>query len=185
MATKPNPNPNPKSSAPQAPAKEPAAKDSKALGPEHAQLAKFIGAWDVACTFWAKEGEPPVSSTGRANYTPIFDGRYIREDFTGEFMGKPFIGVGTLGFDRAAGHYVSVWYDNAGTGIMHATALPGLAGDDLSFEGVGVCQETQEEQTMRHVLHWESGERFTLSFFKGDGADEEQTMELVYSRRNA
>jgi hypothetical protein len=185
--------PNPKPSAAPAPApasaKNPATHDQLGLGPEHAELAKFVGTWDVAFTFWAKEGAPPVSSAGRSIFTPIFNGRYIREDYTGEFMGKPFAGVGTLGFDRVAGHYVSVWFDNAGTGIMHSTAVPGLAGDDLTFEGVGINQETQEEQAVRHVLSWESDARFTLSFFKavGDGDDEDedevQTMELVYSRR--
>jgi hypothetical protein len=185
-----NAKPNPKPSAAQAPAKAPATQEPQGLGPEHAELAKSIGTWDVAVTVWAKEGAPPVTSNGRSIFTPIFNGRFIREDFTGTFMGKPFTGVGTLGFDRAAGQYVSVWFDNVGTGIMHSTADPGPAGDDLIFKGVGVSQETMTVQALRHILRWESDTSFTLSFFKGhiddegDGEDEVQSMELVYSRRS-
>jgi hypothetical protein len=153
------------------------------LGPEHRTLAKYVGTWDVAFTFWAKENAPPVSSAGRSIFTPVFDGRYIREDYSGDMMGKPFAGIGTMAFDRAAGHYVSVWFDNAGTGIMHSTAVPGNAGDDLTFHGVAVCPQTKEEQSVRHVLRWESESSFIVSFFKGDGEDEAQTMKLVYNRR--
>jgi hypothetical protein len=175
--------PNPKASVDQAQSKAAAAKDRNALGPEHDELAKFIGSWDVSFTYWAKESAPSVSSTGRSVFTAIFDGRFIREDYVGLFMGRPFAGVGTLGFDTAAGQYVSSWFDNVGTGIMHSTAIAGLEGDDLTFEGVGLCPDTQEEQSIRHVLRWESDESFTVNFFKGDGEDEVQTMELVYTRR--
>jgi hypothetical protein len=186
---KPNPSksspPSPAPAGAPAQAKAPATHEQAGLGPEHAELAKCIGSWDVAFTYWPKEGAPPVSSSGRSLFTPIFNGRYIREDYTGEFMGKPFSGIGTLGFDRAAGYYVSTWIDNVGTGIMHATAMPGPITDDLTFEGLGIDQETQEEQSVRHVLHWESDTCFHLSFFKGEEDDEVQTMELVYNRRSS
>ncbi len=159
--------------------------DMRGLAPEHDEIARCLGAWDVSFTAWLQEDAPPVTSSGRSIFTRIFDGRYIREDYSGEFQGRPFAGIGTLGYDRAAGYFVSTWIDNASTGIMHATAMPGLANEDLTFEGLGINQETQEEQSVRHVLHWESDDCFTISFFKGEEDDEVQTMELVYTRRSA
>ena len=180
---------NKATSKPQTASAPSAAKDTdpqgkSELGPEHAEIAKCVGTWDVAFTMWTQEGAPPVKSTARAIFSPVFNGRFIREDYTGEFLGKPFTGVGTLGYDRAAGHFVSMWYDSVSTGIMHSTALPGISGEDLTFEGVGVCQETGEEQSVRHVMHKDSDNRFILSFYRGEGDDEKQAMELVYTRRN-
>jgi hypothetical protein len=51
----------------------------------------------------------------------ILGGRYLVEKYTGDFMGMPFEGIGTMGYDNVRKMYVSSWVDNMSTGIMTAT----------------------------------------------------------------
>lgn len=70
---------------------DPATPASTKTGPEHAQLAKRLGAWEAACTTWRQEGDEPTTFKGQAVFNSVFEGRFIREDFTGEIEGKELL----------------------------------------------------------------------------------------------
>ena len=95
-----------------------AANGAEALepGPEHKELAKLVGKWEVIGKFWmgtpddGKAGPP-----GTSEFKSILGGRYIQQDFTGTFMGKPYTGMGVMGYDRYAKHYTAYWNDSVST----------------------------------------------------------------------
>lgn len=152
-------------------------------GPEHLQLAKMIGTWKVACTQWMKEGAEPSKSTGQATFAQLFDGRFIREEFKGEFQGKSFMGIGTMGFDRAANRFVNTWYDSMGTGITSTIGTCSANGKELVLRGTMSCP-IKGEINVRHVYSHESDDKFTFTMYGENEEKESKSMELVYTRQD-
>ena len=152
-------------------------------GPEHAELAKTIGTWKVAYTQWMKEGAEPTKATGKSMFTKLFDGRFIREEFSGDFHGEPFTGIGTMGFDRAANRFVNTWYDSMGTGITSTAGTISVNGKDLVMRGTMTCP-IKGEMHVRHVYGHESNDKFTLTMFCEHDGKENKSMELVYTRQS-
>ena len=90
-----------------------------APGEHHAQLKALAGSWKTVVKSWEGPGEPKVSE-GTCESTLMMDGRYLKEEYTGDFGGMPFQGIGITGYDNIKKKYVSSWVDNFGTGIMES-----------------------------------------------------------------
>jgi hypothetical protein len=151
-------------------------------GPEHVQLCKFVGVWDVIVACWMPDSEQPMRSAGQAVYATILDGRYLQERFVGTVFGKPFVGFGLLGYDRAAKRYVNVWCDSVGTGIITTTGISSHNGQEITFTGTTSCAMSSAPMTIRQVHRRESDEQFTLTLHQGSDGQERKCMELFYSR---
>lgn len=151
-------------------------------GPEHSQLMKWVGSWDVAFTHSSKEGEPEKQAKGTANITSAYNGRYIREEYSSEFEGKQFMGTGTTGYDRAAKQFVTTWYDNMATGISHLTGTATHEGKEITYHGTMVGPPQKSVVQLRHVVAWESDDHFSITMFHRGEGKERKVMELVYSR---
>lgn len=90
-------------------------------GESHAELAELAGEWRYTVTLWEEPKAEPTVLHGISLKTMIMGGRFLREELTGEFMGKLFQGFGLTGYDNVTGEYVSIWLDNMGTGIHFYT----------------------------------------------------------------
>ena len=148
-------------------------------GPEHAKLMKTVGTWKVAVTCWM-DGKETIS-TGTSEISAIFDDRYTREEFTGEFDGKEFQGVGTMGYDNAAKLVVSTWYDSMGTGIVYSSGPAAAKGKDLELRGEMTCP-IKGPMTLRQVHKQESENRCIVTMYNIIDGKETKSMELAYTR---
>lgn len=90
-------------------------------GGEHKKLAEMIGTWAASVKMWNAPGAPPATSSGTAKNTSVLGGRFIEEDFSGNFMGQPFSGRGYTGYDNVTKQYVGTWMDTWSTGVMTST----------------------------------------------------------------
>src|SRR5438105_2049762 len=90
--------------------------DIARTGPEHKMLAKSEGTWDAHVKSWF-DSDKPVESKGVMKRKMIMDGHYLREKFTGSFLGKDFEGLGIIGYDTDKKKFVMSWIDNFGNGI--------------------------------------------------------------------
>lgn len=148
-------------------------------GPEHAKLVKSVGTWKVAITWWM-DGKA-TKSTGTSQVSAVFDNRYTREEFTGEFDGKKFQGVGTMGYDNAAKLVVSTWYDSMGTGIVYSSGPAAEKGKDLELRGEMTCP-VKGPMTLRQVHKQESENRCIVTMYNIVDGKETKSMELAYTR---
>lgn len=87
-------------------------------GEHHEHMKKLVGNFDYTLKMWMDPSAPPQESTGKRTGELVLGGRFLEETYTGTFMGMPFEGIGTLGYDNVGKQYVSTWIDNMGTGIM-------------------------------------------------------------------
>src|SRR5262245_12137150 len=83
-------------------------------GPVQKAMEGMVGTWNTSITSYMDPAKPE-KSTGTSTYTSIMGGRYIQESFKSTFMGQPFEGLGTFGYDNVLKKYVGTWLDNMGT----------------------------------------------------------------------
>ena len=149
-------------------------------GPEHARLAKWVGAWDLDLTNF--EGPTPQKSKGTAEFSSDLDGRVVNQVVKSDMMGMPFVGHGTEGYDNVAKKYWSVWTDNMSTGPSVAW---GTCTDVLcSYEGTYNDALSGKPTKVRMTIKAEGADKQVFSYF-GPGPDgkEKKTMEIVYLRK--
>lgn len=97
------------------------------LGPEHANLHAFVGAWELTI-----EG---VNEKGAAEIKSILGGRFITEDVKVPVGGLTMEWHGVLGYDRAKKQYTGVWFDNANNTTKSDSGDADKTGRILSFRG--------------------------------------------------
>lgn len=102
-------------------------------GEGHRFLEKLAGTWEARTQFWMEPGTPPMESTGTSVNELTLGGRYLRSEYTSEFMGAPFQGMSLDGFDNQKQKYVGLWVDTMST-LM------------LVFEGT--CDDAGSVRTM-------------------------------------
>jgi hypothetical protein len=154
-------------------------------GEPHKLLAKLEGSWSTRTRGWMEPGKPPTESTGTCDQKMVFDGHYLRQEYTGDMMGMPFTGINLLGYDNHTKKYVSVWLDSMSTGIYY---FEGTA----SADGKVITQNCQYDDPVRGISVWRSVTRIkddnTLEyemFITPRGGKEEKMMEMTVTRKEA
>lgn len=153
-------------------------------GPEHAELAKLVGMWDIDSTMWMAPGAPPTRSAMSARFEMMLGGRYLKETTTGEFEGQPFEGVGVVGFDNGTRQHVMTWFDNMGTGIIHGTGTMSADGKTCSWKATGTDPMTGKPSMMRMEKTIVDANTFKFDMFSpGPDGKEFKNMAMTYTRR--
>ena len=152
-------------------------------GEQQAWLQKMMaGSWTTSNKMWMGPGDP-TSSTGTAEVKTILGDRYIEEEHTGTFMGKPFHGKGVTGYDNAKKKFVSVWVDTMGTGIMISEGALAADGKTLNTVATSTNPMNGEPETTRVVDHFEGNKRVSEFYSKGPDGKEVKMMEITYTRK--
>ena len=105
------------------------------LGEEHKVLAKSNGKWATEMTYWDGIDRPANKMSGTQVTTSILDGRFQESRFTGDFMGMPFKGISTVGYDNTTKEYVSTWIENMNTSMMIMKGNYDAATKTFNFTG--------------------------------------------------
>ena len=111
-------------------------------GPEHAQMAKHAGEWDVKSTFWQYPGADPTTSKLRAEIKPAFNGLFLIEKVSGNVdfgdgQLMPMQGMNIIGYDNAREMYVYSWVDNMSSGIYRGEGEASPDGKVVTYNGWG------------------------------------------------
>ena len=155
-----------------------------APGEQHKQLGALAGTWMAEVKSWMAPGQPPMTAKGSATITPILGGRYIREDFSGEFMQMPFTGMGLTGYDNIAKKYVASWVDNMGTGILRLTGTFDASANTYMYTGKQPDPVSGQEKDMRMSVHVVDKNKHVAEFFDPtpDGKWA-KILEITYTRK--
>ena len=120
-------------------------------GTSHQLLAKGDGEWTGEMTMWMAPDAPPMKSTTTNTNKMIMGGRYQVSTHKGDFMGQPFEGISTTGYDNAKKMFVSSWVDNMGTGMMNMEGTWDEATKTISFKGRIICPGNGKECDVRET----------------------------------
>ena len=154
-----------------------------APGAEHKGLEVLAGSWTTEVKMWMGPGEPTVSK-GASQNTAIFGGRYIRQEYTGEFMGEQFQGLGMTGYDNTLKRYVATWADSGSTGIMRMTGTYDAATKTYTYEGLYPDPMSGKEKPTRMAVRVVSNDQHVMEWWDPmpDGKWV-KVMEITYTRK--
>lgn len=155
-----------------------------ASGAAHKALEPFIGEWTAEVKAWMALGQPPSESTGTAKATWILEGRYVQEEFSGDFMGQPFRGISLTGYDNVRGKYRSVWVDNMSTTIVTSEGDLDAAGKVLTFNGDYACAMTGEKHKQTKLIsRIVNQDKHVFEMHDPSLGGNSKVMEITYTRR--
>lgn len=153
-------------------------------GAEHAVLKAFEGDWTVSSLSWMKPKDKPEKSTGTSSISWVFDGRFLKQEYKGDWAGQPFEGLGFVGYDKMKKEYVSVWMDSMSTNLFHSTGQYDEATKTIKDGGTFNCPMTGEVDKWFRA-EWKSvdNDTHTYSMYIKDAEGKEfRSMELTYKR---
>ena len=152
-------------------------------GPEHGELKKREGKYDVAVKMWMDPKAPPQESKAKAEMKMVMNGKFLKQEYKGEMMGKPFTGIGYEGFDRVANKYTSTWLDDFSTQAMLAHGESKDGGKTIVFTGEFACPMTGGMVKYRNVYKQIDDDKFTFEMYQTQDGKESKGMELTYTRK--
>ena len=122
-------------------------------GAAHQALEPLVGEWKVEVKTWMAPDAPPALSTGTAKSTWTLKGRFVQQEFSGEFMGQPFHGISFTGYDNVREKYRSVWIDDMSTTMVVSEGDADHDGKVITLGGSYACAMTGEkDKTMKRIL---------------------------------
>jgi hypothetical protein len=152
-------------------------------GEAHKALAPKVGKWTVEMKQFQPGGTVATTMTGSSEARWIFDGRFVEEDFRAEYMGEPFQGRGTTGYDIMKKQYVSTWIDSMSTAIFSSSGTFDPATKTFSFSGEAPDVMAEKYVKMRWVEKWIDADHSISQGFKpGPDGKEFMEMEMHYTR---
>ena len=152
-------------------------------GEPHKRMAAEEGKWNDELTFWMGPDASPEKATATEEVKMIMGGRYQVSTTTGEMMGMPFEGRGTLAYDNATNEYISTWIDNMGTGLSVMRGKYDEASKSTTLTGTMVDPMTGKEKQMKQVYTIiDENTRKMEMFETAQGGGEYKNMEIVMKR---
>lgn len=151
-------------------------------GPEHRALDAFVGTWSATVSYWWDPAAPAEVSSGSMTNSWILDGHHLEQRFTGNMGGAPFSGVGTWGFDVAAGEYYGTWQDSMSTALMISRGPRSKDGKTFELISTNTDPLTGKASRGEEQIVIESPNRHTMTMWETKGGKRVKTMEIVYER---
>jgi len=152
-------------------------------GPEHKELAEAVGTWSFTSKHYMKPGGDPMTMKGTSVIKTIFNGRFMIEEFKGNFMGSPFEGMLLLGYSNIEEQFISLWIGSMNTEFSFASGTKNENGN-LQMSGMMTDVKTPQGRPFRHVSKNIDKNHFTVEMHDTmpDGS-EMLMMEINYTRK--
>jgi len=150
-------------------------------GPEHKMLAGLAGTFKAEVKMMDPTGSgKSLESKGTMKRSVILDGRYVKEDFAGEFLGQKFKGMGLVGYDTNKKKFVGAWMDTMSTGIMTSEGTYDAASKTLTSHGVEDAKGMKVKT--KDVLKIVSPDEQHMEMYRTMGDMEMKIMEITFTR---
>jgi Protein of unknown function (DUF1579) len=151
-------------------------------GPEHQILARDVGTWDATVEAWMAPNTPPSLSKG-VNVGRLLGGFWLLDEFKSEFMGQPFEGHGTTGYDPAKQKYVGTWVDSMSPGLNRSESTWDPKTQTMSGVNEGPGPDGKPAQT-KGVTEWQGPDKKVFSMYApGPDGKDALMMRITYTRR--
>jgi hypothetical protein len=153
-------------------------------GPAHQALEPLVGDWNAEVKMWMAPDAPPTITKGTAKSTWALKGRFVQQEFSGEFMGKPFRGISFTGYDNVRQKYRSVWLDDMSTTIVTSEGDADSGGKVITFGGNYACAMTGEKnKETKQIYRILSRDKHVFEMHNPSRGENSKEMEITYTRK--
>jgi hypothetical protein len=138
--------------------------------PQHQWLQQLVGQWDAEVHLFM-EGQEPVVSSGSLHVRPV-GAFWTVGEHQGQFLGQPFTGLQTLGYDPERQKYVGTWVDSVSGYLWTYEGALNEAGSVLTLATEGPCPARPGQLSeFKEVIEVKSKDHqvFTSSIKNEDG----------------
>lgn len=133
---------------------------------QHKHMLMSVGEWEGTLTMFMP-GMPAEPVPAHETVTPVGE-FWIQSRFTCDFMGEPYLGTGTHGYDPMKKKFISTWADSMSSymSIMEGDIDPKTKARVMHWNAPGMtgAMEKQRSETV------ETANSYTMTFFHGEGA---------------
>ena len=151
-------------------------------GKQHEQMKAMVGTFDADVTMKMDPQAPEQKSKGKMVSEMIMDGRYLKGDYSGDFMGMPFKGLTITAYDIANEKYVNLWIDSMSTMMMLSEGKAGSDPKVITTACTYDCPIQKEKVSTRQVITVVDNDHHTLDMFCTQGGKEFKMMTIKYTR---
>lgn len=153
-------------------------------GAAHKALEPLVGDWNAEVKVWMAPDGPPTVTKATAKSTWAMNGRFVQQEFNGEFMGKPFRGLSFTGYDNARKQYNNVWLDDMHTSLFTSEGGGENSGKVITLEGKYDCPMTGEkDKASKQVIRIINHDKHIYEMHDPGKGAHSKTMEITYSRK--
>jgi Protein of unknown function (DUF1579) len=153
-------------------------------GTAHQSLEPLVGEWNVEVKTWMTPDAQPLLSTGTATSTWTLKGRFVQQEFSGEFMGQPFHGISFTGYDNVREKYRSVWIDDMSTTMVVSEGDADGEGKIITLGGSYACAMTGEkDKATTQIYRILSHDKHVFEMHDPARGENSKVMEITYIRK--
>jgi len=154
-------------------------------GAVHEKFAKATGEWDAKMQMWMGPNTEPATATGTVKAEMILGGRYLQMKYTSTFMGMPYEGLSTDGYDNAKKVYFNTWVDNMGTGIMYSEGTYDEGTKTVNYTGKMCDPISGKDMPYRQTVQSLDDNHMIMEMFNPDpkSGKEYKSMHAEYTKK--
>ena len=156
-----------------------------APGTVHGIFAKLTGDWDAKMQMWMAPNTEPMTTTGTVKAEMLLGGRYLQMKYNSTFMGMPYEGISTDGYDNGKKVYFNTWVDNMGTGIMYGEGTYDDGSKTVNYTGKMYDPMSGKDLSYRQTMHSTDDTHMIMEMFYPNPADgkEFKSMHVEYTKK--
>ena len=151
-----------------------AAQDMPKPGPEHDDLKKLVGTWDLTMKFGG------MDTKGTVTYKMDLGGMWLTSNLESEMFGQKFIGHGLDSYDATKKKYVSVWVDSMSTSPVLTEGTMDKAKKTMTMAGTGPGMDGKPTK-YKSTSEMPDADTINFTMYIGDG--KEPAFTIVYKRK--
>ncbi len=154
-------------------------------GDAHKVLSPLEGKWTTTTRMWMAGPDGPASaSKGTAEYKWVLGGRFLMQEVKGTMLGRPFNGIGFLGYDNFKKKYVSSWMDSVGTAMYTSEGLADRTKKSISFYGkMDEFLTGEHDKPVKYVLRIVGKDKLVYEIHDLVLGKKSKVVEITYERK--
>jgi hypothetical protein len=132
-------------------------------GEPHRFLGRLAGRWRVRSRAWPTPDAEPVESECVKHGRPIYGGRFLIEELSGDYRGRRVEGMQLLGYDGYLQRFDFTSISSLGTATYRATGELDGSGNVLTL--AGEIDDAMGKRPVRHVIEIRDTDRHRLTAY--------------------
>lgn len=110
-------------------------------------------------------------------------GRYLKMSYKGTVMGMPFEGMVLYAYDNHQKHYLSIWIDNMGTGMLSSTGTLDKSGMVLTEYAEVDNIFTGAKEKAKTIITFITVDKFLMEMYMEGPEGEFKSLEVTHIRK--